>query len=623
MRWDRRGFLGASIVTAAAAYPYGKLLAARPSQTADLTVNFEDAGGSTLNSGATNNKAYTRAVNYLSRRGGGTLVVPPKVYPFSGASICTAANVTVSAGGATFAGNNLCMVIASGSTGYNLQGLTLLETSGASGTFLMDCYGTGCHFSDLHLEKNPPSKGYIAFCREMTSGNVFENVSFAGSNGIFLGGHDHQIIGGWAESSFGDDCWAIKSTASPCYNIQISGFQARRFGAIVSIGSEIGTAGSDDPNHSLFVKNVAIDNCSADECTYLAYIKPGGIQSIDYRDGVVENVSITNCQLTDSTGQRFRDGVFISPARGAIVRGINIQNVTITARGASPAVQSVAGLYLCPIKFTDGAGAGGSIDDVYVSGLHCVDPYGGAATSVSTPGTPINSLVAIEKMNPSIGNVGRVDINDSGIDGCARMAVWLGSNIEGPVSFNNCTFDNYAAAIYSYLDKGSVLARSPVSLSGIAAKPSPSAPSDTRGVMPDGTPDKTIAYLGDVSTVSLPTVPAATAATSPIYTSSRDTWVSKVEVAVAQPIPASATNFVRFTLRNAATGAALASASTSTGALGQAGISMSINGDVQLSGAAACIPKGAQLLVEISQGGSGTAVVDPTFTVHCVPFGSS
>lgn len=622
MRWDRRGFLGASIVTAAA-YPYGKLLAARPSPAADLTLNFEDAGGSTRNSGAANNRAYTRAINNLSRRGGGTLVVPPKVYPFAGAAICKAANVTVAADGATFAGDNLCMVIASGSTAYNLQGLTLLETSGASGTFLMDCYGTGCRFKDLHLEKNPPAKGYIAFCREMTFGNVFENVSFAGSNGIFLGGHDHQITGGWAESSFGDDCWAIKATASPCYNIQISGFQARRFGAIVSIGSEIGAAGKDDPNRSLFVKNVVVDNCTADECTYLAYIKPGAIQTIDYRDGIVEDVSITNCQLTDSTGQRFRDGVFISPGRGAIVRRVNVQNVMIAARGATPAVQNVAGLYLCPVKFTDGAGAGGSIDEIYVSGLNCVDPYGGAATSASTPGTPIHSLVAIEKMNSSVGRVGHVAISDSRIDGCARMAVSIGSNIEGPVSFNNCTFDNFAAAIFSYMDKGSVLARSPVALTGIDAKPSPSAPPDTRGVMPDGNPDKTIAYLGDVSAVSLATVQAATAATSPIYTSARDTWISKVEVAVASPIPASNTDFVRFTLRNAATRAVLASATTSTGSLGQAGASMSINGDVLLSGAAACIPKGAQLLVEISQSGAGAPVVNPKFTVHCVPFGTA
>jgi hypothetical protein len=353
----------------------------------------------------------------------------------------------------------------------------------------------------------------------------------------------------------------------------------------------------------------------------LAYIKPGAIY--DYRDGVVEDISIINCQLNDSSGQRFRNGVFISPGSGAIVRRVSIQDVTITARGATPPVQNVTGLYLYPMKATDAAGAGGSIDDVSISGLRCVDPYGGAATSASAPGTPIHSLVAIEKADPAIGHIGSIDINDSGIDGCARMAVALGANIEGPITFNDCTFDNYAAAILSFVDKGSVLARSPVTLTGITATPSPSAPPDTRGVMPDGNPDKTVDYDGDMTQVALPSLGAGAAETSAIFTSARDTWISDVQLTVAQPIPASGTNYVRFTLRNAATGAVLASLTSSNGSLGRAATPVSMNGNIKFTGPAACIPKGAQLLAEISQVGSGAAVINPTFTVHNVPFGSA
>lgn len=619
MEWDRRGFLGASV--AAAAYPYGRLLAKAPTQGAGLTLSFEDAGGSTLNSGAENNRAFVKAIRYLDRQGGGTLLVPPKVYPFSGAATCSAVNVTVSGYGATFAGNSCRIAIGPDSNEYNLEGLTLVETSGDRSTFLLDCYGSQSHFKDVHLEKNPPALGYIAYCQAGTFGNVFENLSFAGSNGVFLAGHDHQVIGGWAESSFGDDCWVIKATVSPAYNIQISGFQARWFTAILSIGSEIGTAAKDNPDRSLFVRNVVLENCAAQECTYLAYIKPGGVETVDYRDGLVEDITIKNCRLDDATGQRFRNGVYISPGRGGIVRRVNLQDVTIAARAKTPAVQSVSALFLRPLKVTDGAGFAGSIEDIQVSGLRCVDPFGGAASSASAPGTPIHSLVAIEKLDPALGRVGAVDIQDSTVDGCARMAVNLGSNVEGPIRFERCEFKNYAAAIVAAWDKGSVLAKSPVTLMDITATPSPSAPADTRGVMADAKPDKTTDYSGELTRTPLSSLAAGSDASSSIYTSARDTWISKVEVALAEPIPASDADFVRFTLRNAADGTVLASATTSNGSFAQAGASVSLNGDINFTGAAACVPKGSQLVVEISHGGSGAAVVDPTFTVHSVPFG--
>jgi hypothetical protein len=603
---------------AAAAYPHGRLLA----QASGLVLNFEEAGGSTLNSGEANNKAFTTAVRYLDRKGGGTLVVPAKVYPFSGLSSCTATNVTVAAFGSTFAGNNCRIAINPGSSGYNLDGLTLIETSGDRATYLMDCRGSNCRFKDVHFEKNPPAGGYIAYCRDGTYGNQFENVSFAGSNGIFLAGHDHRVIGGEGESSFGDDCWVIKSTVNPTYNIQISGFKARHFTAIVSIGSEVGTARRDNPGRSLFVNNVLVENCTAEECSYLAYIKPGGVDAVDYRDGLVEDVSIKNCSLLDNKGERFRNGVYISPGRGSIVRRINIQDVTIRARGGKPAVQTISGLYIRPLRTRDNAGTAGSVDEVHVSGLHCTDPYGGAPTSNSAPGAPIQSLVAIEKLNPAIGHVGRIEVSDSSVDGCARMAVFLGSNLEGPISFSHCDFKNYAASVVAPTDKGSVLALSPVTLTNITATPSPSAPPDTRGVVSDALPDRTVAILGDIVQAVGPSVRAGAAATFPVYTAVRDTWISEVEITVAEPVPASQKNFARITLRNSLTGV-LGAAATSDGLLKQAGVPVSLNGSLKFVGRAACIAKGSQLLVEISQHGSGVGIKSPRFTVHCVPFGAA
>jgi hypothetical protein len=586
-------------------------------------LNFEDAGGSTTNSGNRNCSAFANAVSYLSRRGGGTLVIPQKVYPFSGNASCSATNVTVSGYGATFAGANCLVTVGKKSIGYNILGLTMLETSGSANTYLLDCYGSACHFKDLHLEKAPAAGGYIALCEANTSGNVFENFSFAGSNGVRLEGHDHRIIGGWAEAAGGDDCWALKALNEPCYNIRISGFQARHFAALVSIGSEIGTLKQDDPSHSSYVKDIIVENCSAEECVWFAYLKPGGVEAYDYRDGLVENISILNCSIQDGAGTYFRNGVYVSPGRGAIVRGLTVDGLTVSARGASPAMQAVTGVYLFPLNTTDGAGNGALIDNVSVTRLQCTDPFGGAATGPSTPGTPLHSLIAMEKMNPDTGDIGRVDVSESWIDGCARMGVNIGANASGPLTIANCSLKNFAAAPLAGYDEGSVLAQSRIQLTNITAIPSPAAPAGTRGVLADANPDKTIEYSGDLSPCSIGTIPAGTPATSPIYSAVRDTWISKVEIRVDQPIAANDADFVTFMLRNGGTGEILATLSTTNGFSIPAGTACFMSGSLQFSGAAACLVKGANLLLEISHAGQGAPVVNPTFTVHCVPFGAA
>jgi hypothetical protein len=230
--------------------------------------------------------------------------------------------------------------------------------------------------------------------------------------------------------------------------------------------------------------------------------------------------------------------------------------------------------------------------------------------------------MSIEKLNPNIGRIGQVEVIDASSDGCARMAVQVGPQVNGPISVGGCTFNNYAAAIYGTADKGSVLALSPIQLTNIAASPSPNAPSDTRGVLPDANPDKTVQYFGDLSPCSLETVAPGTPVTAPIYSAARDSWISMVEITVGQTIPQDDNNWVQFAIRNGGNGQVLAAASTKTNGLPlTAGTPVSINGAVQFSGSTAYLPKGAQLIVEISHGGQGAPVVDPTFMVHSVPYG--
>jgi len=620
MDLNRRAFLGASAAVAASS-PSFALIPRKPQANGDLTLDFEDAGGSTLNSGLRNKRVYSNAINYLDRKGGGTLFVPAKTYPFEGVSFCSATNVTVLAYGATFAGDDCRISILGDSVAYNIHGLTIVDTSGTASSYLLECSGTASHFKDLHLEKRPAAGGYIGYCREETSNVLFENVSFAGSNGIFLGGHDHEIRGGWAQADAGgDDCWALKSTQFPCYNIHISDFRAYGFAALVAVGSEIGTLGTDNPDHDLYVKNVVVENCLASACVHLAYIKPGGVKQ-DYRDGVVENILIRNCTHEDPNGASFRNSIYVSPGRGASVRGVIVEDLTVTARGMYPAAQLISPIYLRVLNSTNGAGAGGSIEDISISRIHCTDPFGGTAQS-SAKGLPLDSLVGIEKQNSNIGKIGRVDVIDASLNGCARMAAFVGPNVEGPINLSGCTLANYAASIMSAKDKGSVLALSPILLKDITALPSASAPQDTRGILADSHPAKTVEYRGDISKLSLTSVPGGASIAQPIYSALRDAWISKVEITVAEEVVQNDVNFVRFVLRNSGTGEVIGSANTATGGLQlRSDTPTSINGAAQFSGHPPCLSKGAQLVLEISSSGSGAFLADPIVTIHAVPYG--
>ncbi|QIK77777.1 hypothetical protein G7077_01450 [Sphingomonas piscis] len=303
-------------------------------------VSFAIFGGSPGSSGLTNRTAFAAAVALLSRRGGGTLRVEPGIYPFSGEALLSGRNVTVVANGARFEGPSCRLTLSAQSSAISIVGLSLIDTSGDKETYLLNVLGSACRFQDVHLEKRPAAGGYIAYCRENTIDNLFENLSFAGSNGVFLGGRDHRIIGGWARSAGGDDCWVLKSTIYPCSNIRISGFRAQGFAALVSIGSEVGRRAGVTPLGPTLVRDVLVENCQASECSYFAYIKPGGVgagrAAYDWQDGVVEDVTIRNCQCDDANGTRFRDGVYVSPGRGATVRRLVIDNLQIRARANSP-----------------------------------------------------------------------------------------------------------------------------------------------------------------------------------------------------------------------------------------------------------------------------------------------
>ena len=441
-------------------------------------IDFEAAGGSVKNNGERNRLAFVAAVARLAAAGGGTLRIAAKAFPFSGQAVVSGRNLTVLAPGATFQGAQCKITIARASRNVTIDGLKLIETSGSRSAFLLNCEGSNCRFRNMHLEKRPSAGGYIAYCQQRTANNIFENFSFAGSNGVFVGGTGHRVVGGWAEASGGDDCWVLKSTVGPCEDFRISGFRARGFAALISIGSEIGRHRAVRTDQPLFVRNVLVENCTAEACTYFAYIKPGGIEGTaahDYRDGLVEDVVLNNCRCDDPAGVRFRNGVYVSPGRGATVRRLTINALSVRARGRAPATQTIAAVYLHTLQ----AGPnyrGATIEDVVVTGLRCVDPYGGAPGSPDRPGGPIQIPIAVEKQDPNAGRIGKVEIIDAVAEGCGRNAVYVGPNVAGPIHVQNSRFNGFAAAILASTDREAIRALSPVVVRNVVALPSPLAP---------------------------------------------------------------------------------------------------------------------------------------------------
>lgn len=445
-----------------------------------LTIDFEAAGGSVRNGGERNRLAFAAAVARLAAAGGGTLRIAAKLFPFAGEALL-ASNVTLLARGATFQGPRCRFTIPRGSRNVTIDGLKLIETSGSASAFLLNCGGSGCSFRNMHLEKRPSAGGYIAYCQQYTANNIFENFSFAGSNGVFMGGSGHRVIGGWAESSGSDDCWVLKSTVGPCEDIRISGFRARGFAALISIGSEIGRNAAVRTSQPLFVRNVLVENCVAEACTYLAYIKPGGVEggpAYDYRDGLVEDVVLSNCRCEDPAGLKFRNAVYVSPGRGATVRRLAINNLSVRARGRAPATQTVGAVYLHTLQ-ANPSYRGSTIEDVAITRLRCIDPFGGAASGPGRPGVPIHIPIAVEKQKAGAGRIGRVEIIDAITEGCARNAVYVGPNVTGPIQIQDSRFDGFAASVLGSKDRQAILAMSPVAVRNVVALPSPLAPAGT------------------------------------------------------------------------------------------------------------------------------------------------
>ena len=384
--------------------------------------------GAVSRPGRDNTAAIQAAVDAVQSRGGGVVTIP-EVYECG--------NIVVSRDGVRFHGPGAWLVngritIQNGRQGCGIEGLGIIDRRGDDRTFLLDIGGRHCTFTDVTLVKDPIAGGTMMYLGMPSSDCTFRNFTMKGSNGAFVGGSNHLIEDFVVESTMvteigGDDAFAIKGVNGRSENIVIRRGRVRGCSAIVSIGSEVGTFERDSRGEAM-VRNVEITDIEAEGCEALVYIKPGAL-IYDYRDGLVEGVTLADLTLTDTTGFKFAKGVHLSAGRGATIRGVTGRNLVIRARARSLGVLETAAVDINLIADGDPA----RIEDVDLQ-VDFADPHDGARHGPARPGHPVDYIARIEKRDPAHGSMDDISLDITG-RGSRYMGLYVGAGLDDAVRF--------------------------------------------------------------------------------------------------------------------------------------------------------------------------------------------
>jgi hypothetical protein len=381
--------------------------------------------GARNNSRQDNTQAIQAAIGAVERRGGGTVLIPGRY---------RCGNVIVSGHNIRLQGQDGWLVdgrltVAPAANDIEVLDLGLVDTTGNRQTYLMDISGRNCRFTNLQLVKDPPAGGLHMYLRERSFGCHFVGLKLRGSNGTMVMGRQHLFEDFDLEARLlrggGDDAFAIKAIGSTTESIIIKNGIVRGYGAIVSFGSEIGARkGIGQPG---IVRNVTVENVTGDRCTRIAFFKPGAFD-YDFRDGVVEQITLRNLVLKDLHGQDFRTGIYLLAGRGAIIRHVRASGIEIDARAVD---QGFAPTSAVNVVLLD-KGRPAAIEDVNVE-VRFTDPFAGARHSPTAPGFPVDQIARIEKRNPCSGIMSGIVLNVEG-RGSSGGGVFISEGLDGAVS---------------------------------------------------------------------------------------------------------------------------------------------------------------------------------------------
>ena len=393
-------------------------------QSPGPTVSVLDFGAIAA-PGRDNSAAIQRAIDSVASRGGGTVDIPGT---FECGILTLADGVALRGSGGWLVNGRI--VIPEGRRGCRIDNLGIVNRRSDAASFALDVSGQDCAFSNLTLVKDPIAGGYQMFLRQPSAHCSFTGLKLKGSNGIMVAGHDHLFEKFELESTMsdkvgGDDAFAIKALGRPTYNITIRDGVVRGYYAIASFGSEIGTEGRAS-NYEAAVRNVLVEDVTADRCGALAFFKPGAL-IYDWRNGLVDGVRLERLQLNDERGERFTSGVRMIAGRGAIIRNVVGRDLAIRARAKNQGVQPTAAIDL---SMLDGADARFENIDLQ---LTFTDPYDGAEHSAAAPGYAVDHIVRIEKTNPRRGAMSGISLDVVG-RGSRFGGVYVGAGLDDAVT---------------------------------------------------------------------------------------------------------------------------------------------------------------------------------------------
>jgi hypothetical protein len=387
--------------------------------------------------------AIQAAVNWMEAAGGGELRLGSGTFAVSGIVMMLGFDMTLDARGATLVSGDAGAKPAfyAGGDRTRIVGGTWKLTGAHDGTRAFDVEGRDCEFDGLRLVKEPEAGSYHAYVRHLADGFVMRNCRTEGSNGIFCEASRSAFLQNRfkGREAGGDDAIAIKGIQGFTRGVRIIGNEFENLAYFCSIGSEIGVLGADDPTYSRGVGDVVVAGNRGLACTGIALIKPGVTSIFDYRDGTVENVTISDNVLSDSDGAKFSRGIAITPARGARVRNVRGRGNIIRARAASQSGRLVGAVDFYIPSLGEGS-AKASISDVDLQVLFD-DPFDGASNDVSRPGFPVTGIVFAELADPALGEMSNIRLDVRG-NGCTSSGVSIGSGLDDAFDFRNVVVTN-------------------------------------------------------------------------------------------------------------------------------------------------------------------------------------
>lgn len=431
----------------------GAVIASAPLRAqSSLIVSLEDFGA---RPGGNARLALQRALDEIARLGGGTLRIGGTYQ--AGIVTLRGNNVTIDGAGGTLVDTRL--VVAPSARNVIMKDLTLLETSGRADSYLLDVSGNDCRFINLTLLKEPIAGGYQAYVRGGSRRCSFSGLKLAGSNGIFVAGRDHlfedfEFISTLRHDIGGDDAFAIKAPGLLTENITIRNGTVRGYAAAVSIGSEVGS--SDEHRGAGIVRGVRVSNVVADRCQMVCFIKPGAL-IYDWRDGLVEDVTMNNIRLTDPTGFMFGRGIAISAGRGARIRGVTATGIVIAARSHTQGVMPTAAVDIGIRRDRPGS----TIEDISLQLA-----YDGSGRE----GYPVDHIVRVEKDETAIGTMRDISIDVTGSE--ARIAgIHIGPGLDDAVTISRARLARVALDPPSSLGAAGIWSDSRLRLGDVQVEP--------------------------------------------------------------------------------------------------------------------------------------------------------